>query len=72
LRANDKKPALTGSQGPLYKVVQDSDNDATYHDVSNGKDGTCGATCKAKPGYDFVTGLGTPKANLLIPALRKY
>jgi subtilase family serine protease len=72
LRANDKKPALTGSHGPLYQVVQDSDNDATYHDVSNGKDGTCGATCKAKPGYDFVTGLGTPKANLLIPALRKY
>lgn len=65
LRAKSGKPALTGKLGGLYDAAQDSDGDA-----ANGKDGNCGAVCKAKPGYDYVTGLGTPKADLLIPALR--
>jgi subtilase family serine protease len=69
LRAKDHKPALTGAHGVLYDAAQDSDGYETYHDVSNGKDGTC-KLCKAKPGYDFVTGLGTPQADMLIPALR--
>jgi subtilase family serine protease len=69
-RANIGKPALTGSLGGLYDAAQDRDGDAAFHDVSHGKDGNCGLVCKAKPGYDYVTGLGTPKADLLIPALR--
>jgi subtilase family serine protease len=70
LRAKDSKPALTGSQGVLYSAVQDADGNMTFHDVSNGKDGNCGKQCHARPGYDYVTGLGTPRADLLIPALR--
>ncbi|HLH32073.1 MAG TPA: S53 family peptidase [Terriglobia bacterium] len=70
LRAKDNKPALTGSHGVLYQAAQDSDGNETYHDISSGRDGNCGTLCKAKPGYDFVTGLGTPRADLLIPALR--
>ncbi|HLH32629.1 MAG TPA: S53 family peptidase [Terriglobia bacterium] len=70
LRAKNNQPALIGSHGVLYTAAQDRDGDAAYHDVTNGKDGNCGTLCKAKPGYDFVTGLGTPKADLLIPALR--
>ena len=71
LRAGDNKPALTGRQGFLYdhKVVQDSNGDMTFHDISNGKDGNCGQQCRARPGYDYLTGLGTPRADLLIPAL---
>jgi len=40
-----------------------------FHDISTGGNGTCGSLCTAKAGYDFVTGIGTPKANTLIPAL---
>jgi len=40
-----------------------------FHDVSTGTNGTCGSLCTAKAGYDYVTGLGTPKASALIPAL---
>jgi subtilase family serine protease len=61
--------ALTGSDGFLYLVAQDLDGNATFHDITNGRDGKCGTLCKAKPGYDYVTGLGTPRADLLIPAL---
>lgn len=45
------------------------DAEADYHDVTTGKNGFCGAKCTAGPGYDFVTGVGSPKADLLIPAL---
>lgn len=45
------------------------DAEADYHDITSGKNGTCGALCTAGPGYDYVTGLGSPQANLLIPAL---
>jgi subtilase family serine protease len=69
LRAADNKPALTGSHGVLYDAAQDRDDDAAFHDITHGKDGNCGLVCKAKPGYDYVTGLGTPKADLLILAL---
>ena len=70
LRARANKPALTGSQGFLYDAVQDSDRNMTFHDISNGGDGNCGKECHARPGYDYLTGLGTPRADLLIPALR--
>ncbi|MFN7994671.1 MAG: S53 family peptidase [Bryobacteraceae bacterium] len=42
---------------------------ADYHDITSGNNGSCGAQCNAGPGFDFVTGLGSPKANLIIPAL---
>ena len=38
------------------------------HDIASGSDGRC-PVCKAGVGYDEVTGLGSPQANLLIPAL---
>jgi hypothetical protein len=73
LRQILNKSELTGTDGDanavLYSVAQDALGNMTFHDVSNGKDGNCGAQCKAKPGYDYVTGLGTPRADLLVPAL---
>ena len=39
-----------------------------FHDITSGSNGTYSAT----PGYDLVTGLGTPVANLLVPALAGY
>jgi subtilase family serine protease len=70
LRAVDNKPALTGKHGFLYDAVQDFDGNMTFHDISNGRDGNCGKQCHARSGYDYVTGLGTARADLLIPALR--
>jgi hypothetical protein len=43
--------------------------EADYHDIVKGTNGTCGALCDAGPGYDFITGIGSPRANKLVPAL---
>jgi subtilase family serine protease len=58
------KAKLTQPQVDLYP-----DAEADYHDIVSGTNGSCGTLCTAGPGYDFVTGLGSPQANLLIPAL---
>ena len=39
-----------------------------FHDITTGGNGTY----NAGPGYDLVTGLGTPVANLLVPAMAGY
>jgi hypothetical protein len=67
--ANSVRPkhsALTGSQGVLYDAVRQSSG---YHDIINGSDGNCGTICKAQPGYDYATGIGSPRADKLIPFL---
>jgi subtilase family serine protease len=33
-------------------------------DVTSGTNGSCGAICTAGPGYDFVTGLGSPRPGI--------
>ena len=40
---------------------------ADFHDVTTGSNGY-----PAGPGYELATGLGTPQANLLVPALAAY
>ncbi len=40
---------------------------ADFHDIVNGNNGD-----PALPGYDLASGLGTPVANLLVPALAHY
>ena len=44
-------------------------NANAFRDITVGKNGSCGAVCDAGPGYDFVTGLGSPLAPLVIGAL---
>jgi subtilase family serine protease len=39
-----------------------------FRDIKSGKNGTCGANCRAAAGYDLVTGLGSP----LLPSLAPY
>jgi len=58
------KSRLTTPQVDLYPVAE-----GDYHDITSGTNGSCGTLCTAKTGYDYVTGLGSPQANLLIPAL---
>jgi len=44
-------------------------NAPAFHDIATGSNGSCGAMCNAAPGWDFVTGLGSPNAPLVIDAL---
>jgi subtilase family serine protease len=45
---------------------------ANYRDITSGTNGTCGSFCTAVAGWDFVTGLGSPKANALVPYLQTH
>ncbi len=58
------KANLNQVQFLLYPAAE-----TDYHDITSGTNGSCGTLCTAVAGYDFVTGVGSPKANLLIPAL---
>jgi subtilase family serine protease len=40
-----------------------------FFPVTSGTNGNCGTVCDALTGYDFVTGLGTPRVSVLVPAL---
>jgi len=64
MRVAASKTNLNQPQFLLYPAAE-----TDYHDITSGTNGSCGAQCTAKTGYDYVTGLGSPKANLLIPAL---
>jgi subtilase family serine protease len=44
-------------------------NPSVFHDITQGSNGKCGAECEAGPGYDFVTGLGSPMAPQVVDAL---
>jgi subtilase family serine protease len=64
LRADAGKGNMTMPQTVLYTAPA-----ADFHDITSGSNGGCGTVCNAGPGYDFVTGLGTPVADLLIAYL---
>lgn len=64
IRVAKGKTRLTQPHIVLYPVAE-----ADYHDITSGKNGSCGAVCNTAVGYDYVTGLGSPQANLVIPAL---
>jgi subtilase family serine protease len=64
MRVAAGKTTLTQPQLNLY-----ASGETDYHDITSGANGSCGAQCTAAPGYDFLTGLGSPQANLLIPML---
>jgi subtilase family serine protease len=53
---------------PLYDAAKRDYRD-NFFDIKSGSNGTCGSLCMAQRGYDFVTGLGSPKADELVEAL---
>ncbi len=53
---------------PLYDAAL-ADYRENYFDIRSGSNGSCGAVCKATKGYDFVTGLGSPRAEGLVKQL---
>jgi subtilase family serine protease len=54
-----------------YNAASNSVYGANYHDVTAGSNGT-GPNTSAAPGYDFVTGLGSPVANNLVVYLQTH
>ncbi|WP_115977100.1 PQQ-binding-like beta-propeller repeat protein [Streptomyces sp. 3212.3] len=66
LRAAAAKPHLA-SAGP-YGDTAHTDvyglGSTSLRDITSGSNGRCGAECTAGPGYDTVTGLGSPTAGV--------
>ncbi|HET7034214.1 MAG TPA: CARDB domain-containing protein [Thermomicrobiaceae bacterium] len=62
LRAAQGKTRLAGASSGANSVLYQLGN--TLYDVASGANGSCGAVCQAGPGYDFVTGLGSPRAGI--------
>jgi subtilase family serine protease len=67
-RTGLRKANLSSVDSALYSLAK-TNLSGDFHLVTQGDNGSCGAICEALAGYDFVTGLGTPRANVLVPAL---
>ncbi len=68
MRVAAGKTTLNGSNAVLYTMAT-LNYSGNYFDITSGTNGTCGILCSATGGYDYVTGLGSPQASNLIPAL---
>jgi subtilase family serine protease len=63
LRVAAGKLPLSGANSALYSVATPKEKyEHNYYDITTGSNGSCGAVCTAASGYDYVTGLGSPKA----------
>lgn len=60
------KPTLDGASQTLYAIYKMAQTSETtyFHDVTTGNNGYA-----AKPGYDYVTGNGSPVANMVVAGL---
>jgi Calx-beta domain/FG-GAP-like repeat/Carboxypeptidase regulatory-like domain len=62
VRTNANESTLDGPSQTLPRIYQLPSSD--FHDITTGNNGF-----SAGPGYDLVTGIGSPVANLLVPDL---
>lgn len=67
--------STTSATSPVYSAASpplSATYSANFRDITSGSDGgrRC-SICAAGPGYDFVTGLGSPLANGLVPNLSR-
>lgn len=69
MRVAAGKGTLSSTNSGVYSAASGSAYGANFHDITSGTNGNCGALCTASSGYDYVTGLGSPQANNVIPAL---
>jgi kumamolisin len=63
-RAAAGKPPLGPLNPRIYPILQTTAYTKNFHDVTKGNNGF-----PAGPGYDLVTGLGSPIMNVLLPTL---
>ncbi|MER6031896.1 hypothetical protein [Streptomyces sp. NPDC001851] len=66
LRATAGKPHLAsdGPDGDTAHTDVYALGSSYLRDITAGSNGRCGAECTAGPGYDTVTGLGSPTAGV--------
>lgn len=69
-RAASGKANLGGAYNAVYTAAK-SNYTSSVHDVASGTNGSCGSVCTSGGGYDYVTGLGSPRADVLVPALAR-
>jgi subtilase family serine protease len=68
MRVANRKARLSSADTSFYSIAKTNMN-ADYFPVTHGSNGSCGVWCNASTGYDYITGLGSPRANTLITAL---
>jgi len=68
MRSQAGKSPLTAATAALYGAAS-AQGPAKFNDITSGSNGTCGPLCTAAPSFDYVTGLGSPRAYRLVPAL---
>jgi subtilase family serine protease len=68
LRDGDNLSSNNVINSPIYDAARHDYRD-NFFDIKSGSNGACGAICTAVKGYDFVTGLGSPRADQLVEAL---
>jgi subtilase family serine protease len=68
MRVAARKRLLSATPAALYTLARANYN-AYFHDVTSGNNGGCGTLCNAGSKYDYVTGLGTPRADAVVAAL---
>ena len=69
MRVAGTKATLSSTNNAVYSVASGGNLSSNFHDIVSGTNGSCGTLCTAVTGYDYVTGLGSPQANNVIPAL---
>jgi subtilase family serine protease len=68
LANSQRKTNLSGLNSILYGLASSGKLTTYFHDVTSGCDGSASGDC-ATTGYDKVSGLGSPIANMIVPAL---
>ncbi len=64
LRAASSQPRLTGASFAANTAIYALRGTSALADITSGSNGSCGSVCTAGPGYDFVTGLGSPRTGI--------
>jgi subtilase family serine protease len=60
---------INASQAAYALYSSLGNNNGPLNDITIGTNGLCGTACLAAPGYDFITGLGTPNGAEIIQTL---
>lgn len=56
----------------LYRIGKSASYNVNFNDITKGSTGDCGYHCHSHHGYDYVTGLGTPKMPTLVRTVYQY
>jgi subtilase family serine protease len=67
-RAGLGKSNLSSTNSAVYKIAG-ANVSSNFHDITSGTNGSCGTLCTVITGYDYVTGLGSPQVNYVVPIL---